>query len=150
LIQAANGNFYGTSQGGGATQSGSVFELTPKGKLTTLYSFCSLAGCTDGATPTVGLVLGSDKNFYGTTQAGGANGQGGTIFEITPAGALTTLYSFCAEVKDNLCIDGSRPAGLRPGAHGVFYGATSAGGRFNKDGSTILGDGTVFSIQVAE
>lgn len=150
LIQAADGDFYGTSQGGGATQNGSVFELTPKGKLTTLYSFCSQPGCVDGATPTVALIQGSDKNFYGSTSAGGANGQGGTIFEITPTGTLTTLYSFCAEVKYNLCIDGDRPGGLTPGANGIFYGATTAGGRFNKDTGSILGDGTVFSFQVTE
>jgi uncharacterized repeat protein (TIGR03803 family) len=142
LIQGGDGNFYGTTQGGGTTQSGSFFRLTPKGKLTVLYSFCSQTGCPDGAVPTTALVPGSDSNFCGTTSEGGANGQGGTIFEITPSGTLTTLYSFCAEVNDNLCVDGSGPRGLVPATNGTFYGETTAGGS--------IGDGTVFTIQVTE
>jgi hypothetical protein len=75
-----------------------VFEITPGGKLTTVYSFCSKTNCTDGGRPEAGLVQGTDGNFYGTTES--------TVFRITPAGKLTTLYSFCS--KPN-CVDGADP-----------------------------------------
>src|ERR1700722_315302 len=96
LIQAANGNFYGTTERGGANGHGTVFRMTPGGALTTLYSFCNLASCADGQGPVAGLVQGSDGNFYGTTS--GDYGQSpGTVFKMTPAGVLTTLYTFFSQ-----------------------------------------------------
>jgi len=88
LIQATDGNFYGTTLGG-AEDAGTIFKITPGGTLTTLYSFSGK----DGATPDAGLAQGTDGNFYGTT-LGGGNSSSGTVFKITPGGALTTLYSF--------------------------------------------------------
>lgn len=105
LVQATDGNLYGTTFGaedGGRHNSGSVFEITPGGKLTMLYSFCAQTNCTDGAIPDAGLVLATNGNFYGTTVFGGANGDG-TVFEITGVGKLTTLHSFDGA-------DGSQPA----------------------------------------
>ena len=69
----------GTSTGqraaGGANgDAGTVFKITPSGTLTTLYSFCSQSGCTDGADPVAGLVQATNGDFYGTTVDGGANG----------------------------------------------------------------------------
>ncbi len=78
LVLGANGNFYGATYGGGANQSGSVFEITPNGILTTLYSFCSQTNCNDGSGPGL-LGLASSGNFYGVTGAGGAH-KGGTDF----------------------------------------------------------------------
>jgi uncharacterized repeat protein (TIGR03803 family) len=129
LVQATNGNFYGTTDGGGANGGGTVFEITSAGQLTTLYNFCSQSPCPDGGGPN-GLVEASDGNFYGTTVNGGANG-GGTIFELTPAGQLTTLYSFC-------CTDGVDPNGLVQATNGNFYGTTVS----------KYGQGTVFSLSV--
>src|SRR5208282_5401432 len=107
LIQGSDGNFYGTTEsGGGAKRGGTVFKITPSGTLTTLYSFCSQADCTDGASPN-GVIQGGDGNFYGTTTDGGANRIGGTVFKITPSGTLTTLYSFCPD-----CSDGASPNGV--------------------------------------
>src|SRR5271166_986250 len=83
------GNIYGTTYWGGINGQGTIFKITPAGQLTTLHSFAG--GPTDGAYPIAGLVQ-VGGNFYGTTELGGASG-GGTIFEITPAGQLTTLYS---------------------------------------------------------
>jgi uncharacterized repeat protein (TIGR03803 family) len=60
-------------RGGGANGGGTVFKITPSGTLTTLYSFCSQSGCTDGETPTRGLVQATNGDFYGTTELGGAN-----------------------------------------------------------------------------
>jgi uncharacterized repeat protein (TIGR03803 family) len=71
LVQGANGNLYGTTFLGGANGLGTVFEVTAEGKLTTLYSFCSLPNCADGAAPGGGLFLATDGDFYGTTRNGG-------------------------------------------------------------------------------
>jgi uncharacterized repeat protein (TIGR03803 family) len=137
LIQAINGDLYGTTSDGGANFQGTVFKITPGGELTTLYSFCSQANCTDGAEPNAGLVQAANGDFYGTTIAGGVSaGLGGTVFKITPGGGLTTLYSFCSQTN---CTDGDSPmAGLVQGTNGDFYGTTY----FYGGG----GHGTVFEI----
>jgi uncharacterized repeat protein (TIGR03803 family) len=135
LTQGTDGNFYGTTIAGG--NGGVVFQFTPSGAETVLYSFCSLPNCTDGANPWAGLVEGSDGNFYGTTFLGGAFGYG-TIFKVTPGGVLTTLYSFCASGLP--CVDGAYPTSpLVQGIDGNFYGTT---------GGDLAGNvkGTVFKI----
>jgi len=135
LAQAADGSFYGTTYNGGSNSSGTVFNITPAGALTTLYSFCALKSCADGKQPFAGLVRGSNGNLYGTTRGGGANG-GGTVFEITPTGKLTTIYKFCFLPN---CSDGDGPMGnLAQGSNGSFYGTTSGGGGY--------GYGTIFEI----
>jgi len=142
LVQATDGNFYGTTGYGGASDTcafsgftsgcGTIFKITQEGTLTTLHSFDS----TDGSSPQGGLVQGTDENFYGTTSAGGTNNSCpsgcGTIFKITPAGALTTLHSFDGT-------DGAGPrAGLIQATDGNFYGTTAGGG--------ANGQGTIFKI----
>src|ERR1017187_5954344 len=150
LIQATNGDFYGTTWQGGANGgawgdgAGTVFKITPSGKLTTLYSFCSQSGCTDGENPYYGaLVQATNGDLYGTTWQGGASGGAwgngaGTVFKISPSGKLTTLYSFCSQSG---CTDGENPfAGLVQDTNGKFYGTTNRGG--------ANGAGTVFSLSV--
>ena len=137
LIQASNGNFYGTTTQGGAYGYGTVFKITPSATLSTLYSFCSQSGCPDGEFPTTGLIQASDGNFYGTTGSGFSTNPG-TVFKITPSGMLTTLYSFCSQSG---CPDGEQPsAGLVQHTNGNFYGTTGLGG--------AGGYGTVFSLSV--
>jgi uncharacterized repeat protein (TIGR03803 family) len=138
LVQGTDGNFYGTTVDGGLSASGTVFRVTPEGVLTTLYSFCFNNNCTDGDDPEAGLIQASDGNFYGTTYSGGTVVnkhcvQGcGTVFQITPAGVLTTLHSFGSS-------DGGGPsAALVQATDGNLYGTTIAGGAANK--------GTVFRI----
>jgi uncharacterized repeat protein (TIGR03803 family) len=141
LVQATKGNFYGTTYTGGVNGYGTVFKITPSGTLTSLYSFCSQSGCTDGSSPLAALVQATNGNFYGTTTGGGANGYG-TVFKITPSGTLTTLYSFCSQSG---CPDGSLPrAALVQAPSGDFYGTTSGGG--NSNSSCNGGCGTVFKI----
>ncbi len=143
LVQASNGNFYGTDIGGG-TGMGTIYEITPSGTLTTLHSFCSKPDCTDGAIPYAGLIQGTDGNLYGTTFAGGANTTScnagcGTVFQITTAGKFTTLYNFCSQAN---CADGSAPqGGLVQATNGTFYGTTYYGG--------TDGLGTIYSLSVA-
>src|SRR4029077_2314090 len=67
LMQAADGNFYGTTQDGGAFGKGTIFQMTPAGVVTVMYSF---AGGADGNTPLAGLIQASDGKFYGTTDFG--------------------------------------------------------------------------------
>jgi uncharacterized repeat protein (TIGR03803 family) len=129
LVQATNGDFYGTTGEGGANGYGTVFKITPSGVLTTLHSFDD----TDGSYPTAGLVQASNGDFYGTTGEDGASGEG-TVFKITPSGTLTTLHSFDRT-------DGGNPyAGLIQGTNGMFYGTTYEGGANN--------NGTVFGLSV--
>jgi uncharacterized repeat protein (TIGR03803 family) len=150
LIQGSDGNFYGTTKTGGANNGGTIFKMTPAGKLSTLYNFCSLANCLDGTLPYAGLVEGTDGIFYGTTAEGGANnntgvcfGSGcGTIFKFSRAGQLTTLYNFCSQTN---CADGTSPVGsLLQATDGVFYGSAIQGGSSN----CRFGCGTVFSLSV--
>jgi uncharacterized repeat protein (TIGR03803 family) len=147
LVQGTDGNFYGTTQYGGndtcprgqPLSCGTVFQMTPGGTLTTLYDFCGQAGCSDAYNPG-GLVLGRDGNFYGTTPLGGDVACvdnpynlpcGGTVFQITPEGTLTTLHRFIG-------IDGNEPSGVVQGSDGNFYGTTFFGGANNA--------GTIFRI----
>jgi uncharacterized repeat protein (TIGR03803 family) len=117
LVQGSDGNFYGTTEFGGAKNAGTVFKMTPAGALTSLTGF----NVSNGYISSAGLVQGSDGNFYGTTDGGGAGG-GGTVFTMTPAGVLTTLVSFNGT-------NGINPqGGLVQGNDGNFYGVTEYGG----------------------
>jgi uncharacterized repeat protein (TIGR03803 family) len=128
LILGADGNYYGTTSGGGPSNAGTFFKITPSGTLTTLYTFADL---TDGANPYGTLVQTLDGNFYGTAWQGGPN-TFGTVFTITPNGTFTMLHAF-----ENT--DGSLPyAGLVQGYYGDFYGVTEEGGTYSY--------GTVFKI----
>ena len=141
----ASGTLYGTTTTGGANhKGGTVFSISAAGKFTTLYSFCAKSDCTDGAAPEGTLILGTDGNLYGTTYNGGmnttaCNGGCGTIFRITTAGKLTTLYNFCSQSG---CVDGYYPqGGLVQATNGTFYGTTFYGG-------TSGSGGTVYSLSV--
>jgi uncharacterized repeat protein (TIGR03803 family) len=137
LLQASDGNFYGTTTKFGVNGKSTIFKITPQGKLTPLYSFCAQAHCADGLGP-LGLVE-AKGNFYGTTLMGGANASG-TIFKMTSAGKLTTLYSFCSPVN---CSDGSWPSsGLLKATNGRFYGTTRLGGA----NCAPNGCGTIYEI----
>lgn len=151
LVLGTDGNFYGTTYGGGTSGYGTVFMMTPDGTLTTLYSF---SNGTDGGSPYAALVQGDNGNFYGTTYGSynldpGTNSIG-TVFEITPGGYLTTLYSFTNG------IDGANPtAGLVLGNDGNFYGTAETGGvigwggtigQFGRVLSGTRGWGTIFTI----
>ena len=145
LVQGTDGNFYGTTSGGGNSNAlcpggqgfgigcGTLFRISPTGALKTLYRFCSIAKCADGVNPQATLFQGRDGNFYGTTRTGGAK-NGGTVFRITPGGELTTLYSFCSELD---CFDGENPNEVTQGSDGNFYGTTLNG---------PSGGGTIFRI----
>lgn len=127
LVLGSDGNFYGTTQYGGAANFGTVYRMTPDGTETVITSF---AAAPDGGQPYSALVQGSDGDFYGTTSQGGAFG-GGTVFKLTPSGVKTILWSFGSGV------DGSGPRpGLIQGNDGNLYGTTTYGGA--NDGGTVF------------
>ncbi len=133
LIQATDGNFYGTTEQGGTYSLGTFFQVTPAGVYTTLYSF---TGGADGGRPLRGVVQGIDGLFYGVCNTGGTYG-GGAIFRIAYLNttfSLTSLYSFIPAV-----LDGSNALGnLVQASDGNFYGTTSGGG--------LNGDGTIYRV----
>ena len=145
LVLGTDGYFYGTTLNGGTNSNGTVFKISTSGALTSLYSF---TGGNDGSNPQAGLVQGSDGFFYGTTQSGGKltfGASAGTVFKISPNGALTNLYSFTVDSPGGN--DGSYPvAGLVQGSDGFFYGTTFQGGTYGFSGSGTNGFGTVFKI----
>ena len=117
LIQASDGSFYGTTNGGALKGFGTVFKINPRGTLTTLYRF---SGGTDGGSPYAALLLASDANLYGTTRY-----NTGTIFRLTLGGALTTLHTFEG-------LSGDMPDGtLLQATDGNLYGTAYSGGTEN-------------------
>ncbi len=137
LIQAADGNFYGTTNSGGSAGRGTVFRMTPGWVVTVMHAF---VGGHDGASPDAALVQATDGNFYGTTDRGGGMCDCGTIFKMTPGGVLTVLYQFGSR-----SFDGYSPrAAMIQATDGNFYGTT-----YSSDiGATSL-EGTIFRMTPA-
>lgn len=131
LVRDSVGNFYGTTDGGGALGEGVVFKLDTSGRETVLHSF---TGEADGGGPLwVTLARDSAGNLFGTTVAGGA-ANAGVVFKLDPSGHETVLHSFTG--KD----DGGSPyTGVILGPEGQLYGTTAFGGRANV--------GVVFEIE---
>jgi uncharacterized repeat protein (TIGR03803 family) len=136
LVQAADGNVYGTTQLGGANNAGTIFRMSPGGTLTTIYSFCTQTHqgqCVGGAYPGGGLVQATDGYLYGGTSSGGYFGYG-TLFRINRQATLLTLHNFDSS-------DGASPGSdLTQGTNGSLYGDTQGGGS--------LGVGTVFRLDM--
>jgi uncharacterized repeat protein (TIGR03803 family) len=132
------GNLYGVTAQGGAYATGSVFRITPDGRLATLHTFCA-QGCADGNTPQAALIVDVEGRLYGSTPRGGSDG-GGNVFMLSPGGAgnawkFRTLHNFCSAAT---CADGTGPAarltyqgadsGLPYDGTSPLYGTTSLGG----------------------
>jgi uncharacterized repeat protein (TIGR03803 family) len=106
---------------------------------TVLYSFCTQSKvdvCTDGRSPSAGVVFDQRGNLYGTTYFGGAyktpcgDPRGcGAVFKLTPKGKVTVLHRFCVQ---NNCADGQySAAGVVFDQKGNLYGTTFYGGANN-------------------
>jgi len=118
VVLKKNGTIYGTTAGGGKYGNGVVFRVSPSGVEKVLHAF---KGGADGSTPRTGLIHDNAWNLYGTTEYGGAYGQG-TVFKVTPSGTETVLYSFAGGA------DGSSPPGGVVLHRGYLYGTTAGGG----------------------
>jgi uncharacterized repeat protein (TIGR03803 family) len=124
LLQADDGNLYGSTVTGGANGTGMIYKLTLAGEFTLLYSF----GKGQYPQGPASLIEASDGNLYGVSQA---NSGAGVIFRVTKSGQYTALH------------DMGEPAGLPPswliqGSDGILYGIAHAGG--------TTGEGTVFAL----
>jgi uncharacterized repeat protein (TIGR03803 family) len=153
LVMDSKGNLYGfTVTGGGPSNCGAVFELTPEGKETMIHSFSGSDGCNPGLFDThdissnggKGLAIDAAGNLYGTTGYGGPGGSGnGVVFRLAPQSdgswTETILHSF---LDTNEQTDGAWPyANMVLDSQGNLYGSTSFGGLFN--------GGTIFKITPA-
>jgi uncharacterized repeat protein (TIGR03803 family) len=145
FVQGRDGKLYGTTEYGGANDlAGTVFKITTDGLITTLYSFCAEGNCSDGTNPVVGVVLGDNGAFYGSTSFGGNSvcqlSGCGTLFKVSSDGSFTTLHRFDSS-------DGELPlAPLVQAADGNFYGTTENGGHIGNCAAGGTGCGTVFKI----
>jgi uncharacterized repeat protein (TIGR03803 family) len=121
LVADQAGNFYGTTQFGGANDVGTVFKIASDGSYAVLHSFDG----TDGSQPGGSLIVDGNGIIYGTTSEGGTGE--GNIFEIAPDGTTTSLYAFCEQAG---CSDGADPAtaGVVMYGNGNLYGTTYEGG----------------------
>jgi len=135
LVQASDGNFYGTTVVGGQHFQGTMFKIDATGNLTTLHSFSGSAN--DGSNPVAGLVQGSDGNFYVTTPSGGAHFQGIVCRISQGGGGFTVLHAFSGYPAEG----GVPFAALVRGNDGDLYGTTAVGGQHFR--------GTVFKIDEA-
>jgi len=125
LIQTRDGNFLGTTLGGGTSGKGTIFMMTAAGMVTTKHSFTG----EDGASPFGALVQETDGTVYGATRQGPAGSS--TVFKMTSGGEVKTLHVFKGGP------DG-RPAGLVLARDGNLYATTLEGG--------LAGGGTIVRI----
>ncbi len=125
LTLSTDGNYYGVTRTGGTNFTGTVFQLTPSGAVNTVYTFSALDGSaanSDGAMPSGQLAVDASGNLYGVCLDGGPTGTG-TIFEVTTAGAFSTLYTF-PSVSGGITPLGS----IVLGSDDSLYGTTTSGG----------------------
>lgn len=161
MVQAPDGNLYGTCHSGGYTPSGTwagygtVFRLTPAGIYSVVHFFGTVTNGLvngyemDGYLPTGDLTVGADGNIYGTvTTAGGSThtvypqgygSMGGAVFQVTTNGDFTLTHAFADDVYYDLTLSnyvarcGTTPAaGVTMGRDGNLYGTTSAGAFYNR------------------
>ncbi len=118
LVQGMDGNFYGSSQSGGANNLGVVFKMTSAGAVTVLHSFAG----SDGAVGRWDLVQAKDGNFYGVTLNGGTYG-GGVLYKITSTGTYTVLYNF-PYTGTNQYTTPFPYSGVIQATNGLLYGVT--------------------------
>lgn len=138
LVQASDGNFYGSTTASGTSSNGTLFRVTPAGVLTVLNNFTGTTGAVLGSNCQAAMIQGSDGNLYGVTGGGGAGGFG-TLFKMTTSGTFTTLVAFTGTTGVAI---GSTPLGaLVQGSDGTLYGTTSTSG--------ANANGTIFKCTTA-
>ena len=114
-----------------------IFVLAVSAQAQTVTYLGAFNG-TDGQGPYESLIQATDGNFYGAAEV--ANSIAGEIFRVTPAGEISTVYSFCSLPN---CSDGQSPSTPILGSDGNLYGATYGGG---VGGGGNRGSGTIFKL----
>jgi uncharacterized repeat protein (TIGR03803 family) len=147
LVQGSDGNLYGSTNLGGDSEFGTIFQITLSGTLTTVHQMTE----TGGTYPSDTLTIASDGNIYGTTNYGGSSsnpncttiGPGcGTLFQFTPGGSFSVLHDFDLS-------DGWAGAGLLQHTNGLLYGDTAQGGIIDNQcgpNAQPLGCGVFYSL----
>ena len=115
-----DGNFYGTTTGGGSAGLGVLFKISASGIYAVLHEF---TGASDGLFPSAAPIQASDGNLYGTTE--GANFTGATVYRLTPSGVFNTIANFDSSIAFGVA------ATLVQGTDGNLYGAGYYGGANN-------------------
>jgi uncharacterized repeat protein (TIGR03803 family) len=129
VIQASDGNLYGSTGFGGTNGTGTIYKLTLAGQYTLLYTFP--AGVDYNPTA---LLEGSDGNLYGATWA--RNGQGiYQLFRVTTSGQYTQIFAMTNGVTEGMCF-----CWLTMGSDGVIYGSAQNGG--------YTGAGVIFALNI--
>ena len=131
LVRDGQGNYFGTTNGGGNGNNGVAFKASFDGtqwQVTRIHAFCAEAQCADGAAPQGGLIVDTSGNLYGATSGGGIN-SGGVVYKLSPSGKkwrYSVLYTFCSAAN---CTDGMTPRFMtlayQGQASGVLYDGTS-------------------------
>jgi uncharacterized repeat protein (TIGR03803 family) len=135
IMQAADGNLYGTTYAAGQFNAGTLFKVTTLGDFSVVHAFCSSANCADGQWPGLPPVQGSDGNLYGTTSYGGI-ADAGVLYDLTPAGRFNVVHTFLCYYT--ICNRGGDPLSVVQDPKGNLFGVTQSGG--------IYGNGTLFEI----
>jgi len=136
LTVGVDGNLYGTTFSGGTSiYYGTAYRMTLNGTETILHNFWDGSTANDGDGLNAGLFQADDGNFYGVSNNSGAQQNAGTVFRMTPQGAVTILYVF------GVAPDGQNPNGaLLKAADGALYGTTVNGGTHS--------GGTIFKVSL--
>jgi uncharacterized repeat protein (TIGR03803 family) len=135
LSQASSGILYGTTEAGGNSNLGTVFEMSLPGTVKTLFSFTS----SDGNTPEVGMLVGPDGFLYGVSEVGGSDSLG-SLFLLTKGGVYNDLFDFTGTSG---AVPGKDPGStLVAHTNGTFYGTTAYGGTSGGD----FADGNIYSL----
>jgi uncharacterized repeat protein (TIGR03803 family) len=158
MVQASDGYFYGTTQAGGSGSHGTIFKVSPAGTLTTLYSFCSQSGCTDGATPEGGLTEDTNGQFYGTTLQGGASNNGAvyslsvglppfvkTLPTMATAGTAIEILGTALTGTSSVTFNGT-PADFTVNSSGTGISTTVPAGATTGTVQVVTPSGTLSSI----
>ena len=132
LTLATNGNYYGATVMGGASNLGVLYSINTAGTLTVLHSF---AGGSDGEYPYGPPIQAVDGNFYGATSGTPDSSDEATIYKLTSAGAYSVIYTF------NSSTTGVGVYGLVQGSDGLLYAVANVGGANNC--------GTVVKVTIA-
>jgi uncharacterized repeat protein (TIGR03803 family) len=146
IVQGSN-TLLGVVPNGGPNGGGAVFRVAPSQgdswSESTVYGFCSVSQCTDGAAPWGRLLSDASGNIYGETHNGGAESNAGVVYELTPQGGETVLHTFCEESG---CPDGAGAyGGLIMDSSGNLFGATAGGGN-EYDGGTLFELNSEFNV----
>lgn len=133
LVLGTDGNLYGTTEGGGTNSSGTIFQITTAGALTTLYNFCSQVQCIDGGGPFGGLLQDTSGSFYGTTGYGPGSGGAGTLYGLSMAlGPFVKFLPASGKVGAEVGILGTKLTG----ATSVTFNGTPA--QILKNSATLI------------